>query len=126
MTRVTIFDTYFSIDFWEKLVDVVNRNLSINTSISIKKDSRKKMTNLHELRRFYAIQMCLENSFGNNTRNLRDHFKLVKEEHSGEIGMGFDRFSILRRNLTPSELEITEIISIVSKNSKSLISATSV
>lgn len=84
------------------------------------------MTTSDEIRDFYVIQMELENTFGNEHRNLRNHFKFIKSKKGGNIGMGFDRFSVIRRNFVPNEAEIREIVDILSENSKSMIQRESV
>jgi hypothetical protein len=58
-----------------------------------------------------AIQ--IENSYGNDTRNLREHYKNIKLQFGEIRGMGLDRFETLWRALNPSIEEIRQICDIL-------------
>jgi hypothetical protein len=68
------------------------------------------MATMEQLIQFYGLVIQIENSYGNDTRNLRERIKL----RFGEIrGMGLDRFETLWRAFNPSIEEIQQICEIL-------------
>jgi hypothetical protein len=69
--------------------------------------------------------MMIENTFGNDSSNLRKHFQKLKEEFNkkslswGKIG--WNRFQDLRSAMNPTINEIRALTDILVKNSISLI-----
>jgi len=84
---------------WEELVSAVNQNLVVNTTIATKKDTRHRPTSVSELQRFYGIVLVLENTYSNETHNMREHYKILKKRYaiSWPWKMGYDRFTVLMR-----------------------------
>jgi len=94
---------------WELLVVAVNRNLSIGTTSAKRQDSRRKCTSVLELKRFYGLWMAVESTHGNNTRSLREHYKLIVDMFGKVPSLGMDRFSTLLSALAPSTDELKTI-----------------
>jgi hypothetical protein len=67
---------------------------------------------------FYGLVIQIENSFGNDTRNLREHYKSIKLQFGEIRGMGLDRFETLWRALNPSIEEIRQICDILHETFK--------
>lgn len=84
---------------WKEMVIAVNRNLVAGTTVTTKKDPRRKPTTVVELQRFYGIILIMENSYSNDTHNLRLHLKVLKQRYadSWPSKMGTDRFQALIR-----------------------------
>ena len=76
-----IFFQVFSQDFWNFLLQIVNLNLACNTSYCTTHPSRNKPATVEELINFYGVVIAMENSYGNNTKQIREHFKKIKAEH---------------------------------------------
>ena len=58
----------------------------------------------------------IENSYGNGSSSLRNHFKEIKEKYGRIKGMGVDRFESIYVALEPSLLQINEITDIFHKS----------
>lgn len=92
------------------MVAAVNRNLAQGTSVSQLKDSRRKDTSPRELLKFYAIQMAMENTYGNSTSDIQKHFAALKCQYGRSFpNMGIDRFLALLSAFAPSVEELDQI-----------------
>jgi hypothetical protein len=98
---------------WNILVTAVNRNLSSNQSSLSKKRYSLKMATMEQSIQFYGLVIQIENSYGNDTRNLREHYKNIKLQFGEIRGMGLDRFETLWRTFNPSIEEIQQICDIL-------------
>lgn len=58
--------------------------------------------------------MKIENTYGNNTSNLRSHFNQLDPVHN----LGQRRFELLRYALNPTIEELDQIVDILATNSK--------
>jgi hypothetical protein len=56
-----------------------------------------KPVEVPELLRFYGALVLLEATYGNNTRDLKKHFAVIKKSIGGSFTMGVDRFGALKR-----------------------------
>jgi hypothetical protein len=66
---------------WKIFVDVINRNLSSGSTISSQLKSRNRMATLNDVIHFYTITMMIENTWGNDKRNLKKHFRDISEKY---------------------------------------------
>ncbi len=74
---------------------VKNRNAT-----SISRSWIYKEITIDELIRWYGMWMMIESTYGNNTSDLRSHFKQIKTTEN--VQMGFDRFQAIYHSLQPS------------------------
>ena len=58
----------------------------------------------------------MENSFANNTKNLEEHFKSIKDKYGGISKLGIKRFKALRSAFNPSLLELSQLTDILIAN----------
>jgi hypothetical protein len=63
---------------WDILVVAVNRELSSAVNIS-NHDPRLRPTTRQELIRFYGVIVAMENTYGNDVKDVRAHHKALKE-----------------------------------------------
>lgn len=113
-----MYNEIFTEDIWNLLVTVVNRNFARNTNQSNVRDRRKRPTNPVEMNKFYAVQMLIENTYGNSTRNMRSHFKTLKDKYKNQWprGMGVDRFTSIRANLILTREELQLLCQLLHRN----------
>lgn len=110
ISHLQAFDLFFPQDIWGTMVIAVNRNLARGRNCDVKRDSRYKDTTISEIKKFYAIQMALENSWGNSNRNLRNHIGTLKQKYSNwPRGFGVDRIRALRGAMILSIDELQDI-----------------
>ena len=123
LSKVEAMISLIPLQVWVVLERAINRNLaSANPA-----DTRYKPTTMNELLRFYSIQILIENTYGNNTKSIRDHFKILKKDGipgSGKPfevkGIGLDRFVALKAALIPTVEELKEIAQLLSTAACSL------
>lgn len=77
---VDIFNRHITEDVWSLLMSVVNGNLVKGRSEG-NSDWRSRDTNVTEIKKFYAIQMLMENTYGNDTKGHPQAF----QEDQGDI-----------------------------------------
>ena len=99
---------FISIDIWEILKIGVERELLRRASIT------KNLTSTTELQEFLAVQMLLNVTFANNTKSIRKHLFMVKEKFLFE--MGFNRWTLLRCCLVPTNTEVEKICALLKNN----------
>ena len=73
----------------------------------------RKLVTVDELIRFYGLTMLVENTYANNTHNMRKHFKSIKQQYGRVKGLGMDRFEQLTHAFNPSIQQIKEITDIL-------------
>ena len=100
-------------EIWDILIEVVESKLYLF------KSCRNVTTNAKELQELYAVQILVENTFSNETRNLKSHFKMLKETYS--FKMTYNRFSMLKGCISPSDKDILEICQILHNNFMAMI-----
>ncbi len=74
------------------------------------------MLHKEEMSSWYGIQMALETTWGNNTKNMCSHFQKIKQIERAISKLGCDHFEALRRALCPFNKDILEIYSFLEKN----------
>ena len=74
------------------------------------------MLHKEEMSSWYGIQMALETTWGNDTKNMCSHFQKIKRTEGAIPKRGCDRFEALRRALCPSNEDILEICSFLEEN----------
>jgi hypothetical protein len=67
------------------------------------------METLNDVIHFYAITMMIENTWGNDKRNLKKHFRAISEIYGSVKGMCLDRYLSLRSAFNLSIQEILDI-----------------
>jgi hypothetical protein len=60
----------------------------------------------------------LENTYSNDSHDIRKHFKMIKERFGGVRKLGVDRFQLLRRCFNPSIGELVALAQIIGENSQ--------
>ena len=124
---INIFKELFDTELQDLLRSIINRNLAVFSNFNKKSRSDQRMVlNNDELVNFYGTFMLIENTYGNKSRNLRHHFKLVKEEFGAIKGMGYDRFQTLMAALQPDLDEFLQISDLIKIRFQKLISQVSV
>lgn len=99
----------------------MNRNLCKHIHpIPIKRGSKKqakgpKLTTPTELQKFYARVMQLENTFGNEAPELREHLNVMKEQFGAIPKLGMKCFIVLWESLDPTVEELDMIAKILTK-----------
>lgn len=63
----------------------------------------------------------MENTYGNETGHIRNHFQKIQSSFQKVKKLGMDRFQALRRAFNPSIKEITELVNILVKASQRFI-----
>lgn len=61
--------------------------------------------------------ILMENTYGNDTTNIRDHHKKITKEYGKIKKLGQRRFEELRAAFEPTSEEILELTNILIKNS---------
>jgi hypothetical protein len=107
---------------WEILSGIVNRNMTCADSL----DSRRKPTSPEEMIGFYGVVIEMENTYGNNTKNWKKHFGMVKESGILVPGLGCDRFMLIKNALVPTIEELRDITKLMSNAACALTEAVSV
>ena len=77
------------------------------------KDPRSQPTGILELLSFYGIMMAMENTWGNDVKNMRAHFASVKQRYRAVKKLGWDRFSALLSACTPSFEQLRQICALL-------------
>jgi hypothetical protein len=116
---VEILFSLISEAIWELLVKSTNRNIAQKECVSIsKKPSSHKFrsTNVQELKIFYALIMEIENTWGNDVKNIREHYQQLQEDLGTISRMGIDRFQVMHSAFAPSILEFQLICDILHDN----------
>jgi hypothetical protein len=72
---------------WKILVDAINRNLSSGSTVSSQLKSRNRVATFIDVIHFYAITMMIENTWENDKRNLKKHFRDISEKYGSVQGM---------------------------------------
>ena len=116
-TELSAFEKLVPDEIWEMLAQVVNENLVKGAQGS----SRKKDTSSSELKRWFGIWLQVENTWGNDSKEIRDHFLSVKSECGGCKGLGADRFTYLLNAIQPSVAELTKTADLLSKAAQSVV-----
>lgn len=107
-------------DIWILLLAIINRNISQSSGEGQKRQGR--ISSLPEVKKFYAIQVAIENTYGNDCRSLRKHHQVIKSKYASfPTGLGVARFELLRSCLNPTKEELVEICNKISFNSKGLV-----
>lgn len=96
-----VFMGFFTSPIWDVLVKATNTHLSDGTNCDYH-DSRRKPTTKQELIKFYGIIIAMENSYGNDMKNQRTHFKDIKTAYGGVNKLGCDHFEALLHAFVPS------------------------
>jgi len=107
-TQLDVLEKYPPDTLWEVLVAIVNRRLAKNR-VCTKLDWRRRDTNREELKVFYALQMTIENSYGNDKTYLCAHFTEVIAKVGKVRGLGCDRFRALLAAFAPTDTELMQI-----------------
>ena len=94
---------------------------AINTTLSSKDNcfsnsSRSKPTTVPELIGWYGIFIAIESSYGNDTRDQREHFSFIKQQYGAVKGLGMDRFGYLLSALQPSLQQLEQIDNLLRLN----------
>lgn len=124
MDFLNIFFLFFPQTFWEKLAISVNSNLRQYTS---SKRNPVMGVSFSDLIAFYGkytfivlitiniigLWLHIENTYGNNVRNLRQHLKDMKKNGIFLKGFGIRRFEQIRHALNPSLFDLNELLSIL-------------
>jgi hypothetical protein len=94
-----LFLTFLPLEFWKKLVSIVDHNL---LKYSSTKKNPVKETSVEELIQFYGMQMELENTFGNAPSDIRQHLKQLSEKRGKKERIGQRRFLQIRNSINPT------------------------
>jgi hypothetical protein len=118
-----LFLTLLPLEFWKKLVSIVDHNL---LKYSSTKKNPVKATSAEELIQFYGMQMELENTFGNATSDIRQHLNQLSEKTGKKERIGQRRFPQIRNSINPTIERFREFLEILNKAAISTISRVSV
>jgi hypothetical protein len=118
-----LFLTFLLLEFWKKLVSIVDHNLLKYSSI---KKNPVKATSVEELIQFYGMQMELDNTFGNATSDIRQHLNQLSEKTGKKERIGQRRFLQIRNSINPTIEQFRELLEILNKAAISTISRVSV
>ena len=64
---------------------------------------------IEELIRFYGMMIMIESTYGNDTHNIRAHFKQIQEKEGRVAKLGVDRFQALYRAFNASIEELSQL-----------------
>lgn len=65
--------------------------------------------------------MQLENTYGNNTHDLRNHYKLIKKEFGNIPKLGLKRFQLLRCCFNPTISQLIILSEMIGESSQKYI-----
>jgi len=105
---VKTFTEFVTPVIWKTLISLVDRNLAIGQTTP-PFDRRRRPTSVVELQHFYGIQLAMENTYGNATKDSRRHFAELKTKFQDSWPMGWDRYSALLSAFAPSPTELQEL-----------------
>lgn len=71
---MSVFLKFFAEPIWEVLVKAANVHLAYLRSSARSMRPEYRDTDVKEMQRFYAYVMCIENTWGNDKRNMHTHF----------------------------------------------------
>lgn len=112
---LNIFKKIIPESIWKIIVERTNSNLAQRRNQIRKKDLYLiKPTNCLEMMQVYGIKILLENTFANDTKNLRIHWNKLKKEY--QLPLSWSRFEILYHSISPT-IDDLEIIQNELKNS---------
>jgi hypothetical protein len=74
-TPKAIFRKFVPDAIWQILVNSINRSLAIRSLLSTKQQWSRHPPTVDEVIRFYGLTILLENTYGNDKRDLRKHLK---------------------------------------------------
>jgi hypothetical protein len=112
-TPKAIFRKFVPDAIWQILVNSINRSLAIGSSLSTKQQWSRHSTTVDEVIHFYGVTILLENTYGNDKRDLRKHLKDIYQKFGSIRGLDMDRYTTLRSAFNPSIDEILEICSLL-------------
>ena len=110
-SRVAAFLCLVPLALWQLLVIVANRHLTASNVRTF----LHKLTTVDELLLFYSVQIMIETTYGNSTKDAKKHFLQLKKDGFAIHGLGRSRFFLLKNSLCPSVPEIREICRILSE-----------
>ena len=96
------FSKIFRIDFFEALVQVVNRNLDESYGKNQTKWNQKRV-DVAEIKYFFGLLISVVNVRSKQYPSLKENFRWIMGE--GNQGMGWNRFSMIWRACVPSDEE---------------------
>jgi hypothetical protein len=108
-SAVSILLQFLTVAIWQVLVDCVNKNLAEGMTAEYPGRGSSRPTDVEEMIHFYAIVILMESTFGNQYRNLRDHFAFIKLQYGAVKRLGCSRFKRLRCAFNPSIEDIKRV-----------------
>src|SRR6201996_9193085 len=90
---VEYFLSHLPISVWESIAKWMTINLQKDQDNTTEKKYARKVVDVDEALRYYGFHMLIEDTYGHDTKILREHFKKVKAMCGDKCTMGFDRFS---------------------------------
>jgi hypothetical protein len=115
-SQLDVFDLHVPNEVWELLCTVVNRNIVAGRSHCV--DSRRRDATIAEMKGWYAIQIAIENTWGNDTKMLEKHLSVVKEKYGAIAGLGGDRFRIISAACVPTADELKRLAELLEDAAK--------
>jgi len=115
-SQLDVFDLHVPNEVWELLCTVVNRNIVAGRSHCV--DSRRRDATIAEMKGWYAIQIAIENTWGNDTKMLEKHLSVVKEKYGAIAGLGGDRFRIITAACVPTADELKRLAELLEDAAK--------
>lgn len=123
-SALTAFQQIFPLPIWNFLLNLINTRIRIK-NIGRKKHNRLRELSVDELVRWYGILMTIENTYGNDSTNIRDHFADVSAyfEKKGimPFGLGREYFCFVLNSLTFEPEDIETLCQHLAKSSSSQI-----
>lgn len=106
----SVFIRFISEDIWQDLVTATNIEFAKRRSASTSpKRNINRDTTVEELKKFYGLNMLMENTYANNTKDIRKHFAKIKSDYGRVPKIGVDRFQSILHCLAPSPVALREI-----------------
>jgi len=68
---------------------------------------------IYNSNKIIGLWLLIENSFGNNTRNLREYVKIIMQKYGRIPGMGEKRFTQIHHAIDPTIEELIELTSLL-------------
>lgn len=112
MTELDVFNLHVPEAVWARLCKVINRNIVIDRSEECS-DTQRRDTTCDEVRHWYAMQMALENTYGNSNKSLPAHIKAVKQHYGRVPRLGVGRFQILSAACCPTVKDLKKLAALL-------------
>ncbi len=108
---------FISENVWVQLAESTNIEfVKKRSASSFPKCNINHDTTVDELKKFYGLNMLMENTYEDDIKNIRKHFAKIHKDYGHVPKMGVDRFQALLHCFAPSPAKLRDICVLLHKN----------